>query len=90
MLFGANETVVKSSTVPHSRLMKRHNALSYHKTREAIAAGVIRFQHIDGTDNPADILSKPSDYPSVWSQLRPLLFWEGDTRDTLPSKEEKS
>ena len=76
MMFGDNETVVNSSSIPHSRLMKRHNALSYHKTREAIASGMLRFHHIPGTSNPADILSKHWDYPSVWPQLRPLLFWE--------------
>ena len=48
MLFGDNESVVTSSTLPHSGLNKRHNALSYHKVREAIAAGIVKFVHIDG------------------------------------------
>jgi hypothetical protein len=29
-MFGDNESVITSSTVPHSSLNKRHNALSYH------------------------------------------------------------
>ena len=29
-LFGDNESVVKNGSIPHSRLKKRHNALSYH------------------------------------------------------------
>ena len=73
-VFGDNETVVNTATVPHSKLHKRHNALSYHKTREAIAAGVQKMFHLPGTDNPADILSKHWDYPAVRSQLKPLLF----------------
>ena len=80
-MFGDNESVVNTASVPHSKLGKRHNILSYHRTREAIAAGVVRFHWLRGNTNPADLLSKHWDYASVWSQLRPLLFWEGDTDD---------
>ena len=41
-MFGDNESVVKSSTVPQSLLNKRHTALSYHRVREAIAAGIVK------------------------------------------------
>ena len=78
-MFGDNETVVNTASIPHSKLHKRHNALSHHRTREAIAAGITRFHHVRGKTNPADILSKHWDYPSIWPQLRPLLFWTGDT-----------
>ena len=57
-LFGDNKSVVTSSTIPHSSLNKRWNALSYHKVREAIASGFIRFEHIPSIDNPSDILTK--------------------------------
>jgi hypothetical protein len=30
-MFGDNESVITSSTIPHSSLNKRHNALSYHR-----------------------------------------------------------
>ena len=80
-LFGDNQSVVTSSTIPHSSLSKRWNALSYHKVREAVAGGWLRFEHIPGTENPADILTKPL----AWYQMRvfvePLLFWKGDTMD---------
>ena len=79
MMFGDNESVVNSSSIPHSKLHKRHNALSYHRTREAIAAGFLRFDFIRSETNPADILSKHWDNASIWPQLRPILFWEGDT-----------
>ena len=42
-MFGDNQSVITSSTLPHSRLNKRHNALSYHRVREAIASGVMYF-----------------------------------------------
>jgi Reverse transcriptase (RNA-dependent DNA polymerase) len=76
-MFGDNKSVITSSTLPHSRLSKRHNALSYHRVREAIVAGVMRFFHIDGTKNPADILSKHCGYPQLWPHTQPLLFWFG-------------
>jgi hypothetical protein len=37
-MFGDNKSVVKSATLPQSQLGKRHHALAYHFTREAIAA----------------------------------------------------
>jgi hypothetical protein len=57
-MFGDNESVVKSGSIPHSRLNKRHQALSYHAVREAIASGMLSFNHIPGPINPADIPSK--------------------------------
>ena len=88
MLFGDNETVVNTASVPNSKLHKRHNALSYHRVREGIAAGIIRFHHIKGKENPADILSKHWDYPTIWPILQPLMFWYGDTGDLQKRKKE--
>jgi hypothetical protein len=39
-ILGDNQAVVTNSVIPHSTLSKRHNALSYHRVREAIAAGM--------------------------------------------------
>jgi hypothetical protein len=47
--------------------------------REAIAAGFLKFYHIRGESNPADILSKHWGFLDVWPLLKPLLFWKGDT-----------
>ncbi len=82
-LFGDNESVVTSATIPHSQLKKRHQALSYHFTREAIASGMVRFQHIPGEHNPADVLSKHWGHSQVYPLLRPLLFYQGDTLDLI-------
>jgi len=59
LLFGDNKSVVTSCSVLSSSLKKRHNALSYHKIRECVAAGVIRLFHVDGKQNIADIFTKP-------------------------------
>ena len=83
-MFGDNGSVVNSSAIPHSALRKRHHALSFHYTREAIASKAVDFQFIPGKINPADILSKHWGYQQVWqSTLRPLLFWQGNPSDLL-------
>jgi hypothetical protein len=74
-----NLAVVKSSTLPEAKLHKRHTLLSLHRVREAIATGIIYFIHIDGQIIPADILSKHWGHAQVWENLKPLLFWKGDT-----------
>jgi hypothetical protein len=78
-MFGDNESVVNSSSVPHSKLHKRHTALSFHCVREAVASKYIGFYFLPGADNPADILSKHWSYASNWNTLQCLLFWQGDT-----------
>jgi hypothetical protein len=54
VMFGDNESVVNSSTRLDAKLHKRHNALSFHRVREAIAAGYIQYFHVPGKSNPAD------------------------------------
>ena len=87
MLFGDNESVVTSATIPHSQLGKRHVALSYHYTREAIASKMVDFHHIPGDINPADILSKHWGHSQVYETLRPLFFYRGDTTDLLTEED---
>jgi hypothetical protein len=78
-MFGDNQAVVTNSTIPHSTLNKRHNALAYHRVREMIAAKVLGYYWIDGKSNPADIVSKHWGYQQVWTLLQPILFYSGDT-----------
>ena len=89
MLFGDNESVVNSASIPNARLHKRHNALSFHRVRECIAAGIAEFHHVSSTSNPADILSKHWGYQQAWPMLQPLLFWEGDTMDIARDEDEE-
>ena len=70
-MFAYNESVITSSTLPHSRLTKRHNALSYHRVREAIVAKILNFAYIKGENNPADILSNTADTPSRGTTFSP-------------------
>ena len=52
-MFGDNQSVVTNTTLPHSPLRKRHNALSYHRVRE-VCACFLNFFWLDGKKNPAD------------------------------------
>jgi hypothetical protein len=85
-MFGDNQAVVNSSTLPEAKLDKQHTLLSYHRVHEAIAPKMIVFIHIDGCINPTDILSKHWGNFQVWGSLQPLLFWLGDTIGTFIEK----
>ena len=63
-MFGDNESVVNLSSIPHAKLHKRHNALSFHRVCEAVASKYVGFYFLPGADNPADILSKLWSYAS--------------------------
>ena len=67
-MFGDNESVVNSSSIPHAKLQKRHNALSFHHVREAVASKYAGFYLLPGADNPADIMSKHWSYTSTWAK----------------------
>jgi hypothetical protein len=82
-LFGDNESVVTQSTIPHSMLNKRHNALSsYHRVREVVASKMMDFIHVDGKQNIADCLSKLQPHLIAWPLIKPFLFWKGETQFT--------
>ncbi|KAL7580569.1 hypothetical protein ACA910_003691 [Epithemia clementina (nom. ined.)] len=76
-MFGDNKSVITSGTLPHSLLNKRHNALAYHRVREAVAANIIGFYWIDSKNNQADILSKHWDNASVHPTIKELFDWRG-------------
>jgi hypothetical protein len=76
-MFGDNQSVVTSSTIPHSKVNKRHITLPYHWVEKAIAAKVRDFLHIDGKTNPADVLSKHCGHIDARPHLKWLLFWQG-------------
>jgi hypothetical protein len=43
LILGDNMSVVLNTTFPSSVLKKKHNAIAYHREREAIAARIMRF-----------------------------------------------
>jgi hypothetical protein len=82
-MFVDNQAVVSNSTLPHSSLNKKHNALAYHRVREIISAKRLRYYRLDAKSNPADIVRKHWSYPQVGHLLKPLLFYSRHTFDLL-------
>ena len=74
LLLGDNNSVVLNTTMPSSVLKKKHCAVSYHKIRETIAAGIVKFSHISSEYNYADILTKPLGPNKFMDLVKPLLF----------------
>jgi hypothetical protein len=73
-VFRDNKTVMDASSTSHAKLHKRHNALSFHCVREAVASRYVTIFHLPGKYNPADILSKHWAYALVWKTMNALLF----------------
>ncbi len=74
LLLGDNLSVVLNTTVPSSTLKKKHQAICYHRIRECVAAGIIRFAHVDTVDNLADCLTKPLPNDTFSALVKPTLF----------------
>jgi hypothetical protein len=58
-LYGDNMAVVLNTTVTSSQIKKKHNAIAYHRVREAIAGNIVCLAHIPSEENIANILTKP-------------------------------
>ena len=68
-----NKGVVLTTSLPSSSLKKKHNAIAYHHVREAVAAKVVKVQHISGKENVAGILTKAVDGPTFRQHLKSVL-----------------
>jgi hypothetical protein len=58
-VFCDNDAVTKNTIYPESTLKKKHNAIAYHRAREAVVAGTIQVTKEDGKAKLADVLTKP-------------------------------
>ena len=73
-LCGDNQSVVINTTVPSSVLKKKHNAIAYHRVREAVAAGILHFFYIPTDTNIADVLTKALCPGNFYGKIKGLLF----------------
>ena len=86
-MLGDNMSVVLNTTIPSSQLKKKHNAIAYHRVREAIAAKFIKFSHIRSTHNVADCLTKPLTAEQYRQLTMPILFQKIDFTEVAPTGE---
>lgn len=73
-VFCDNQSVVKNTTAPESVLKKSHNAIAYHRAREAQAAGIIRVAWENGEMQIADLLTKVIPGPRL-KELIGYVLW---------------
>ena len=78
LLLGDNMSVVLNTTIPSSILKKKHNAIAYHRVREAVAAKIIHFGHIKSEENLADILTKSVNKTTFYNLTKKCLFRNPD------------
>ena len=57
-VFGDNEAVYKSTSVPEFVLKKKYHSISYHRCREAVTVGTMRMTKEDTEKNLADLFTK--------------------------------
>jgi hypothetical protein len=69
-----NNGVIINSSHPKSTLKKKHNAIAYHRVREAAAAGAIRIAKEDTKSNVADLLTKSLPGPRLIELCARVLF----------------
>ena len=78
-VWGDNKSMINSSTIPESKLNKRHNILSFHYVRSMISRGYVNLQHLASEWNFADILTKQWSYQSCYRELvQPVFHHSGN------------
>jgi hypothetical protein len=69
-----NETTIKNSTILESVFKKKHNAIAYHRVREAVAADILRINYINSADNLADMFTKPLTRERIHNFCEQILY----------------
>ena len=73
-VFCDNMSVVMNTSCPESTLKKKHNAIAYHRVREAVAAGTIHITKEPTPTNLADMLTKPLSGPRLRQLCQIVLY----------------
>jgi hypothetical protein len=82
-MLGDNESVVNSAMIPTPPEQAPHRTVL--PPSEAISAGIMRFFHISGVDNPSDILSKHWESRKYGPSSSPCYFMHGRVPQRIPS-----
>ena len=74
LMVGDNMSVVLNVTVPSSQLKKKHNAIAFHRIREAHVAKIPTMAHCESERNIADVLTKPLPGPRFMELVKRFIF----------------
>jgi hypothetical protein len=88
--FCDNTSVVASSTLPTSTLKKKHNSISYHRVREAIATNMLHIAWVETGKNVADMLTKPLNGPTLHALTDKVLYLDRDDELDIDGDQSKS
>ena len=88
-LVGDNMAVALNTPIPSSTLKKKHQFCNYHKIRDSIVAGFIRYGHIRSEENVANLLTKPLVRPVFERLCSKYLFRKAKTTQGSDDKKEK-
>ena len=73
-VFGDNFSVFNSTVMPTGKIQRRSHILNYHCTREAQAKDIIKFVHMCGNENTADIVTKIRASNICFPLIKPLIL----------------
>ena len=73
-MFCKNNAVIINSKNPESALNKKHTAIDYHCTREAIAPKTLQVANKDTSTNLADFLTKCNPGPTLKSLISKVIW----------------
>ena len=60
--------------MPTGKIQRQSQILNDHLTREDQSEGIIKFVHINGNENPADIVTKICASNTWYPLVKPLIF----------------
>ena len=55
-IYSDNESILKSAAQPKNELKRSQMTIAYHVVRKAYAVGLVKFFHVRGKENVADLL----------------------------------
>ena len=78
-LLGDNRGMIQNCSLMSSQLKKKHNAIAFHRIREAVACGIIALGHVRSENNLADICTKGLSGVKLHSIAKRILFRSTDS-----------
>ena len=82
-VWGDNESIINSSTIPEVNAYKRHIIFLFHYVRSMTSRGYINLQHLLSEWDFADILTNNWSYQSSYFELIQPVFHHHDKQSRI-------